>query len=104
MDLSQSWYGDRYYCTLHFDTSPLTFTLIQGHGSARKLKRLCQLSHKVFDHFDLNLVYFWDLLVWRTSYSLSPFSVQGREPYLYGFVTKKQTSFIIGLYSDIYWW
>ena len=46
----------------------ITLTLIQGHRSARKQKRLCQLSHTVFSWFAWNVIYVWDL-VWWSSYS-----------------------------------
>ena len=45
----------------------LTLTLIQSHRSARKQKPIHQLSHKVFSWCRWNLVYFQDMLVWRTS-------------------------------------
>ena len=64
----QTWFDDKYYWTVHFDTS-LSLTLIQGHGSAWKQKLLHKLSHKVFSQFKWNVVYSWDLLVWWTSYS-----------------------------------
>ena len=79
----------------------LTFSFIQGHRSVKKQKPLCQLSHKVFNWFEWNLVYCWDLLVWWTSYSF----------YLIHLVFKGENStpvillkknFNIGLYSDIY--
>ena len=60
----------------------LTFTLIQDHRSARKLKLQWQLSPKVFDRFGWNLIYCWDLLVWWTSYSfyLVHSVVKGKNP------------------------
>ena len=36
----------------------LTWTVIQGHKSVRKQKLLCQLSHKAFNQFEWNLVYY----------------------------------------------
>ena len=45
----------------------VTLTLIQGHRSVGKQELLHQ-SHKVFNWFELNLVYCWDWLVWWTSY------------------------------------
>ena len=65
MDLIQMWYDDRYYSTLHFDTS-VTFSL--GHRSARKQNILCYLSHKILNRFEWSLIYYimirykeWDL-------------------------------------------
>ena len=47
----------------------LTLTLIEYYRSAREQTLLQQLSPKLFNWFQWNLVHCWDLLVWWTSYS-----------------------------------
>ena len=60
----------------------LTLTVIQGHRFSRKQKLLCQLFHKIFNWFEWNMVYCWDLLVWWTSYSciLMSFCLRKKKP------------------------
>ena len=41
----------------------LTLALLQGHRSAREQTLLRQLCHKVFNRFELKMVYYRDLLV-----------------------------------------
>ena len=65
ISLIQIWSDDRYCCTLHVDTR--TLTLMQGHRSVSQQNLLHQLSHKILNRFEWNLVYFWDLLAWWTS-------------------------------------
>ena len=73
-------------------------------------KLLRQLSHKVCDRFTRNLVYCWDLLVWWTSFSCHPFSIQRREPYLCDFVKKKPITLVCiqtcidQFLSNLLWW
>ena len=56
INLIQTWYDDRFYCTLHLDTSLTDLDLLN------------QFSHKVFSWFEWNFAHFRDLLVWITSY------------------------------------
>ena len=63
MDLSRTWYDDRCNCTLQFDAS-LTDLDLEATG-VRDSKNISD----VFDGFEWNLVYSWDLLVWWSSYA-----------------------------------
>ena len=59
MDLIQTWYVDRYYCTFKFDTSLIDLTLIQGHRSATKQKTFASVISQSFQwiSFEWNLVH-----------------------------------------------
>ena len=86
MDLIQSWYDDRYSCTLHFDTSLIDLDFDSTSQECQKadisaliisqsfqfismecrvLLRLCQCEER-HTHFSLSIQYSWErtLLVW----------------------------------------
>ena len=46
----------------------VTLTLIQGHRGTKQQKLLCQLFHNISGWFKWNLICYWDMLVWWTSY------------------------------------
>ena len=85
-------------------------TLIQGDGSVRKEKLLCQLYHTIFNQFGWKFLYCWDLLGdelhaelgWWTSCSayFVHLIFQGRDPFMCNFIKQKQ-NFSVGLCSDI---
>ena len=73
----------------------------------RLVELLRQLSHKVWDWFELHLVNYLDLLVWWISYSLNFHLVhlilKGENPAcMISLKKKKKKNFNVGLYSDIY--
>ena len=53
----------KHYCTSYFDTSLIDPDLGSRSRRVRKQKLLRQLSLKVFNRFEWNLVYYCDLLV-----------------------------------------
>ena len=61
----QTWYDDRYLCTLHFDT----LTLIRGHRAAKKQNFCIEFSSKAVCGAGSKLVYCWDFWVWWMAYS-----------------------------------
>ena len=72
MELIQTWHDDRYYCTLHFDTS-LTYLELDSRSQVQESKIFCDNYLQVFNRFEWNLIYYWELLVWWTSYSFKLF-------------------------------
>ena len=81
----------------------LTLTLIQGHRGARKQKLQRQLSHKVFNWFEWNLVYCWDLVVWwMTEARISSIQYSRERTLLTWFLFFKKRTFDIGFYLYIY--
>ena len=66
----QTWYDDRYYCTLYFDISLIDVDLDSRSQECEIAPTSAPvISHKVFDQFECNLVHRLDSVVWWTSYS-----------------------------------
>ena len=89
---------NRYPCTLHFGFNLIDFDLDLSSQESEK----ANISEPIISQgFELNLVNYWDVLVWWTSCSFSClFAVQRRKPYIYDFGLRKKSD--VGLYSDIY--
>ena len=92
-------FDQRYYWSLHFDTSLYDLTLIQGHMSARKQKLLRQLPPKLFDLDGISCLV--ETLMWWISYTFYfVHSVyKGEKP---TYVISFKTKFNFGLYSNIF--
>ena len=103
VDSNSVWWQILLYSTFWY-LSNWPWPWIQGHRSAKKQKRLCQLSHKVINWFEWNLVYYIMKLVLILFH---PFSIYRREPYFFDFLKKKKKKKTppcnIGLYLDISW-
>ena len=101
MDLIQTWYDDRYYCTLHFDSSLIDLdhdSRSQGYEKAKPSAPIVSQSFLLIwmeISILLRLIAVMNFLLILTC----PFNIQEREPYLHDFVTKKklQTDFFQNL-------
>ena len=100
MDLIQSWYDDKYYCTLHFDTS-LTLVILWSQEC-----EIAECSAPIISQSFQSIWMECGILLRFVSVinlifiSSCPFVVHGREPYLYYFVWKQNLN--VGLFSDIW--
>ena len=95
------WCGDRYNCSLHFDTSLVDFDLDSRSQKCKKSKNFCS---NYVTKFSITLSGIWYIveICWCLNVVLissHSFTIQGREPYLCDLI-KKICS--IGVYSDIY--
>ena len=79
IDLIQTWYDDRYYRTLYFDTDLIYLDLDSMSQECKKAKTYVPIIYKVFGQFDFKLAYCWDLLVWWILYSFYLFHSISKE-------------------------
>ena len=68
-DLVQTWYDDRHYWSLHFETILSDIDLDQGHKDARKQNLLHLLCDRVLNGSGWDLVCCWNVPVWWSSFS-----------------------------------
>ena len=54
MDLIQTWYDDRYYCPLDFDTSLIDRSLYSRSQDWEKSKNFCANYLTIFNRFEWN--------------------------------------------------
>ena len=57
MDLIQTWFDGRYYCTLHFDTSVIDLDLDSRTEQCEKAETSVTIVSQSFNRFEGNLVY-----------------------------------------------